>query len=305
MKLIITTAFTAVVMLFFACTSNQSSDKKEIADYKAVPDFATTEKPNDKADNFFSADSAGPQEPPNAKKQKQPVADHQSAPDPDWDKKIIKTASLNLEVKDYDVYYKSIREKIKSLGGYTAQEEQNLSDYKTENSLVIKVPVDQFDDAVTLLSAGVIKINEKKISSQDVTAEYVDTRSRMEAKKQFRQRYMDLLKQAKNMEEILNVQGEINGIQEQIEAAAGQIEYLGHASAFSTINLTYYQVINATAKADQTPSFGTKLAQSFKAGGSWVLDLLVGLVSIWPLFLFAFAIFLGYRKLRTPRISNR
>jgi hypothetical protein len=33
---------------------------------------------------------------------------------------------------------------------------------------------------------------------------------------------------AKNMEEILSVQSEINGIQEEIESAAGRIEYLGH-----------------------------------------------------------------------------
>ena len=58
----------------------------------------------------------------------------------------------------------------------------------------------------------------------------VDTRSRLEAKKQVRLRYLDFLKEAKNVEEILNVQSQINGIQEDIEAASGRLDYLNHAS---------------------------------------------------------------------------
>ncbi len=190
---------------------------------------------------------------------------------------------------------------MRSLGGYVAQEEQTQSDYKIENTLTIKVPVDQFDNAVVLFTNNVEKINERKISSQDVTTEFVDTKSRMESKKQVRQRYMDLLKQAKNMEEILSVQSEINGIQEEIESATGRIEYLGHSSTFSTINLTYYQVLNSSAKDTDSPSFGTKLSSAFKTGWSWIGELFVGLVSIWPLFLLIFVLVIFYKKVRTVK----
>jgi len=223
---------------------------------------------------------------------------------PDWDKKIIKTASLNFEIKEYKSYNSSLREKIKQVGGYTAQEEQNQSDYKIENTLTIKVPVDQFDNAVTLFTNSVEKLNEKKITSQDVTTEVVDTKSRLEAKKQVRQRYMDLLKQAKNMEEILNVQSEINDIHEEIESATGRIEYLGHSSSFSTINLTFYQVLNPSAKDTDQPSFGTKLSNAFRTGWSWVGELFVGIVSIWPLLLMIFIAFIIYRRTRIPKAKQ-
>src|SRR5688572_26932146 len=226
------------------------------------------------------------------------------APKPDWNKKIIKTASLNIEIKDYSNYNSSLREKIKQVGGYTAQEEQSQSDYKIENTLTIKVPVDQFDNAVTLFTNSVEKLNEKKITSQDVTTEVVDTKSRLEAKKQVRQRYMDLLKQAKNMEEILNVQSEINDIHEEIESATGRIEYLGHSSSFSTINLTFYQVLNASAKDTDQPSFGTKLSNAFRTGWSWVGELFVGIVSIWPLLLMIFIAFIIYRRTRIPKAKQ-
>ena len=165
------------------------------------------------------------------------------------------------------------------------------------------MPVDQFDNAVVQLTANTEKINEKKITSQDVTTEVIDTKSRMEAKKQVRLRYMDLLKQAKNMEEILSVQSEINGIQEEIESATGRIEYLGHSSTFSTIHLTYYQILNSSAKDTNNPSFGTKLSSAFKTGWSWIGDLFVGLVSIWPLFLLIFTGVIIYKrtKLQKPK----
>jgi hypothetical protein len=225
-------------------------------------------------------------------------------PNPDWDKKIIKTSDINLEVKDYNVYYSSLRENIRNSGGYLAQEEQTESDYKIENKLTIKVPVDQFDNAVSRFTANVEKLNEKRITSQDVTAEYVDTKSRIEAKKQVRLRYMDLLKQAKNMEEILSVQSEINEIQEEIESASGRIEYLGHSSAYSTINLTYYQVLNPSAKSNDAPNFGTKVSGAFKTGWGWITDLFVGLVSIWPLLLLVFAGIIIYKRAKPGKLKE-
>ena len=156
MKIIISAL--AVMLLFIAC-----SDKEKVMDMKleevVVPATSTDEKsePED-----FAADTIGrkPSELPSVTKKQQQL---QPIQNPDWDKKIIKTASLNFEVKDYNIYYSAFREKVKSFGGYVAQEEQTQSDYKIENTISIKVPVDQFDNAVILLTNNVEKINERKI----------------------------------------------------------------------------------------------------------------------------------------------
>ena len=107
------------------------------------------------------------------------------------------------------------------------------------------------------------------------------------------------------MEEILRVQSEINGVQEEIESAAGRIEYLGHASTFSTINMTFFQVLNVSAKDKDTPSFGTELADSFSVGWKWIRDLFIGIVAIWPLFfLVAFVVIMYKRtKLRKGKLD--
>ena len=305
MNFIRVTAIIAVVATTLACNlGNDSKTDQNAAKtfLEKEPVIANQSEGFDKGnERVFKVDSAGRQQIP-GDQQKKP-SDQPTPPKIDWDKKIIKNASLNLEVKDYNVFSASLREKIKDLGGYISQEEQSQSDYKIENSIAIKIPVDQFDNAVVKLTANAEKLNEKKITSQDVTTQLLDIKSRMEAKRQVRLRYMDLLKQAKNMQEILSVQSEINGIQEEIESAAGRIEYLGHSSVFSTINLTYYQILNSTAKDNDKPSFGTELSNAFKNGWSWVGDLFVGLVSIWPLILLIFTGVIIYKrtKLQKPK----
>ena len=174
---------------------------------------------------------------------------------------------------------------VKQFGGYIAQEEQNTSDFKLETTVTLKIPVDQFDNLMNGLSGTDAKVIERKITSEDVTGEVVDVKSRLEAKKQMRLKYLDFLKQSKNMEEALQVQSEINGIQEEIEAAAGRVDYLNHQSAFSTIQLTFYQPLEGFNPQTENPSFLTRTTDAFKAGAKWFADVFVGLISIWPLIL--------------------
>jgi hypothetical protein len=226
----------------------------------------------------------------------------QAASNPDWDKKIIKTATLKLEVKDFKKYNDNVHKTAKQFGAYIAQEEQNLTDEKSETVISIKVPVAQFETMMNLLPGDDGKVMERKITTEDVTGEVVDTRSRLEAKKQMRIKYLEFLKQSKNMEEVLQVQNEINGIQEEIESATGRVEYLSHQSLYSTINLSFYQPINGYKPSDGAPSFFTRITAAFKTGAGWIADLFVGLVSVWPLVLIAFAIYFGWKKLRPAKV---
>ena len=298
----ITVAFIAI-LLFVACknqTAKESGDlvslKREIEDKKEE----NNKQPLSDIIGTYERDKTPQDDKTKQVKHQQQIP----APKQDWDKKIIKTAAVNFEVKDFQKYNAEFRDKVKQVGGYIPQEQQAESEYKIENTLTIKVPVDQFDNAIQLLVTDVKKLNEKKITSDDVTTEFVDTRSRLESKKQVRLRYLDLLKQAKNMEEILSVQSEINGIQEEIESASGRIEYLSHSSSFSTINLTFYQILNETAVDKDKPSFSTKLSTAFKEGWSWIQELFVVLVTLWPLFLAAFGVYLIFKRTRKPKIKT-
>lgn len=290
MKLMRQLVATTLLWAFTAC--NHSNDtlirEPEVAGVIA-PD--QTYKEEDKKRSPNTADTVASNQ-----NQKPPQVNAGAPAKEDWDKKIIKTANLNLEVKSYERFNELLHSSAKALGGYVAQEEQHQSDYAIENTIVIKVPVDLFDKAVAVLTPAGEKLMEKKITAEDVTGEMVDTKARMEAKKRIRDRYLDLLKQAKNMEEILQVQNEINQQQENIEAAGGRINYLGHAAAFSTINMHFYQVLKANDIRQDEPSYSLRVIESLKSGLHWFAELFILLVSLWPLWAVITVLWILIRK---------
>jgi hypothetical protein len=296
--------FAGTAFLLLAISCNQAKEK-ETAQSTIAADVKLEDAIVDTVALAFEQQPAIPGD----EKQKEPTKKPSQSPEskPDWNKKIIKTATLNVEVKEYAKFNQVVHLSAEKFGGYIADEQQTETGYKIENTITIKVPVDQFQSTVDFLTSGDGKINEKKISSEDVTTQVVDTKSRLEAKKQVRLRYLDLLKQAKNMEEILQVQTEVNDIQEEIESAAGRINYLSNASAMSTIHLTYYQVINASAIETETVSFWEKTKSAFLSGWNGLVEVLIGLLNIWPLALVVgIAVWIVkrsvFKKVKSPQV---
>ena len=221
----------------------------------------------------------------------------------DWNKKIITTAIVQLEVKDFKKYNETIHNKIRQFGGYIAQEEQSLIAEKSETVLSIKVPVEQFEILLNALPGGDTKILQRRITSEDVTGEIIDTKLRLEAKKQARLKYLDFLKASKNMEEVLQVQGEINSIQEEIEAASGRVAYLSHQSSFSTTHLTFYQPAIGFLPIDVSPSFLTRLGNAFKSGAEWLIELVVAMITIWPVWHIVIGGMIGFKKMKSLKVT--
>ncbi len=299
-KLILSILFS--VALLFSC--NRSSKESILQDTK-LENIQQAPTPSGGTNAAFEHEQIPLQ------KIKQPFADSTAAKNTvqsnasiDWDKKIIKTATLKFEVKDFKNYTSTVYKTVKQYGGYIAQEEQNLTDEKLETTISIKVPVDQFENIMNQLPAGDAKVIERKITTDDVTGEVIDIKARLEAKKQMREKYLDFLKQSKNMQEVLQVQAEINNLQEGMESAAGRANFLNHQSSMSTILLTFFQPLEGFKPGDGAPTFISRIVAALKSGGSWITDILIGLVTLWPLLLlFPLAIFL-FKKIFPTKIKQ-
>ncbi|WP_431216649.1 YfbK domain-containing protein [Puia sp. P3] len=307
MRLKVLTVPAALLLLFcIACNDRAplagknkavaESDRKEIASggRKEIADGGSV------ASSLASTDAVAYKDEAPAPPQQQ-VQGHgkktvsQSA-SPDWDKKIIKTADLNLEVKNFRDFAGRLRQTVQRVGGYMAQEQQTQSPSVIENTVTIRVPVGKFDDLLSQLPSDSDKLVDRKISSEDVTGEVVDTRSRLDTKRAARERYLALLKQAKTMADVLAIQDVIDNIQEEMDAAAGRIAYLGHSAAFSVVNLKFYQVLGDSGKEDANPSLWHKIRESISQGWDGLGSALVGLLSIWPLLLLGGLVWMGVRK---------
>jgi len=302
MKKIISGTAVAVCLLLLACQKGAESENN-ISDLQAAvieqhnnQDDAEAPIPVQEEQGMQFAKKAGGDVPP--------VVTSKPIPVVDWDKKIIKTATVKFEVKDFKSYNATVRNKIKQYGGYVSGEDNFLTDHTTETVLAIKVPVMNFDILMNELSDGNSKLIERSVKTDDVTTTFVDTKSRLESKKQMRLKYLEFLKQSKNMTEVLQVQDEINSIQEEIEAAAGKINYLSTQSAYSTIHLSFYQPLNGFVSHDATPlGFFSKVGEAFGAGTAVIKNLILGLITIWPVCLFGIAGYVLYKRNRKKTSS--
>lgn len=301
-------AIIAVCIPFFIASCSHDGNYRNIKQLSPKSELSEKKKSTDQiikdeeliATADTAAASPGPQKEENDKPVPQGKTD---IPEPkaDWNKKIIKTATVKLELNDYKKYNEQVRLSVKQFGGYIATEEQTQSEYQIENIVTIKVPVDKFEEAMNALPGNEAKVMERRITSEDVTSEYVDIKSRLASRKQVLAKYLEFLRQSKNMEEMLQVQNEINEIQENIESAAGRAQYLSHSAAFSTINLTYYQLLNGATSTDDSASFFNKIVNAFKNGLQWVSELTIAITSIWPFMVIIIGVYVWFKKVRKPK----
>jgi len=296
--MVLTVPAALLLLLCIACNNRANLPEKnkavEASDRKDISDNAVG------VSTFLAADSiAYKDEAPAPQQQVQfhgKKAGSGQAASPDWDKKIIKTADLNLEVKNFRTFADRLRQTVQRAGGYIAQEQQTQSPSVIGNTVTIRVPVDKFDDLLSQLPSDSDRLVDRKVSSEDVTGEVVDTRSRLDTKRAARERYLELLKQAKTMADVLAIQDVIDNIQEEIDAAAGRIAYLGHSAAFSVVNLKFYQVLDESGRNVSNPSMWQKIRESIGQGWDGLGVALVGLLSIWPLLLLFGLIWIGVSR---------
>lgn len=79
------------------------------------------------------------------------------------------------------------------------------------------------------------------IQGQDVTEEYVDLTSRLNAKKVVETRLLAFMEKASSADDLISFSKELGKVQEEIEQIKGKMNYLNQNVAFSTIELNVYQ----------------------------------------------------------------
>ncbi|MEZ2445982.1 DUF4349 domain-containing protein [Chitinophaga sp. RCC_12] len=208
--------------------------------------------------------------------------------------KIIKNAVLRFSTSDFEACKKRIADTVKKYGGYIASEKQENTSMQWRNEVAIKVPAAAFEQCVESLTGGASRVDEKSITSTDVTEEYVDLDARMKARLAVEQRYVQILQQAKNVKEILEVEAQLKGIREEIESAKGRLQYMDHHVAYSNISLEYYQTFANTDP--QSPGFLQRSWLSFKDGWNGLLSFALGILSAWPLIVGIVFIFIFIKR---------
>lgn len=216
------------------------------------------------------------------------------------EKKVIRTANMRMEVRDYKEALSAVRKLVGTHEGEITGENEQQYGERLENTLVIRVLPQRFDSLLFELELLATQVDFKSINSEDVTQQYIDLETRLASKRAVVERYRELLKQAKNVQEVLAVEENLRKVVEEIESVEGQLQYLSRQVDRSTITLTIYE---KGSRLSTAPSFWSRIGEGFEDGWKLLKEMAIGIVAIWPVLL-ALGIFLMWvvrrqRKSRT------
>lgn len=218
----------------------------------------------------------------------------QKSDDKTIEQKIIKTGNLRFETSDLETTYNQIQTAVKNYKG-TIQNDTEGKDYQSVfKNITVRVPSKNFDLFLKDISKGVDYFDNKEISSQDVTEEYIDIDARLKAKKILEVRYLELLKKANKVSEMLEIETQLSAIREEIEAKEGQLRYMQNRVSMSTVTIEFYK--NVAEESGVTVSYGAKIWNAIKSGFFGISSFLLGLLEIWPFIIILSAIIYFIRK---------
>lgn len=212
------------------------------------------------------------------------------------EQKLIKEAFVDIEVDNFEEAREALEALVEENKGYISNENQSKSSYYISSTITIRIPKEQFDAFVEQIETIAHEVQSKNIMLTDVTEEYIDVKKRLENKRQVEQRYLELLKDANTINEILAVEEHIRVLREEIEAKEGRLNYLNNRIGLSTITLTIYEY-----EEQIYSGFSDEMLQAFENGWKGILNTIIGLITIWPLLLLIAGgvyLFIRYRRKR-------
>jgi len=219
-------------------------------------------------------------------------------------KKIIKDGRLGMDVINLSASKTNIDTIVRNLGGYYDNESLSNNDYATAYDLKVRIPSDKFEILIAKIESGEGEVSYKEIDARDVTEEFIDLETRLGNKQKYLTRYQELLRNAKSIKEILDIEEKIRVLEEEIESTTGRLKYLNDQVNYSTLELNISQKKAFKYTAPFRQNFFEKLKQSLSRGWYGFVDLFFFLLSNWAVLILLAVLtwlWIKYRKRRKSR----
>lgn len=221
------------------------------------------------------------------------------------ERKVILSADVTLEAKNYDEALQTLLSSVSACGGYLASRE-DYSYSARETVLSVRVPSERFDGFLGGLGeiANVVYLSQ---SSDDITESYVETESYLASLNTQQERLLQLMEQASSLEELLQIEDRLAEVRAQLQYYASLKNSYDSRVQYSTISLRLSEVRDYTVNE---PTFGEQLLLTLKESGrSFVLflqDLLFLLIHLLPyLLILAVALPFAVRALRRRKARRQ
>ena len=187
-------------------------------------------------------------------------AEDGSLPLPQLDRKIIRTARLELGVENVGAAVAEVEDVAEAAGGWVSAssvfiDEPTTSDAgddetrrRTETATVtIRVPAEAYRSVVGQLRGIAEQVRSESSEASEVTEEYTDLQARLRNQEATEAQLLELLDKAETIPDILTVQDKVSQVRLEIERVQGRINVLDSLTSMATITVELAAFVPAVA----------------------------------------------------------
>ena len=230
------------------------------------------------------------------------------------DEKLVYHCNLSIETLDYAGTLQSIKEAISQYGGIIQSENETDSSYdwyysdyrKTQgtmrNYIEVRVPSKNYDSFVSSLD-GVGKITSKSTSIDNISQQYYDTKTQIDALKIQEKNLLEMMEQCDTIEDMLTVQERLTTVQYELNRLQTNKRYMDVDVAYSYVNINIEEVMEFHIDEEpvKTNTFVDRLINTLKSTYSGFLIfleiLLFMIIRLFPyLVIIGIILWLIFRK---------
>ena len=200
--------------------------------------------------------------------------------------KIIYTADVELETKEFDQASQALDEAVEELGGWFESRSLYQGGSYRSLSCTVRVPAEQFEVLLDRAGQAAHKVR-REAYSEDVSEVYYDSEARLATQRTKLERLQELLGKAESMEDIITLESAISDTELQIEYLTGSLRKYDSQISYSTVRLCLSEVYRLSTDEEVPVTFAQRLSAAFAAGFhrgvEGLEDFIIGLAQIWVL----------------------
>ncbi|MFC8711256.1 DUF4349 domain-containing protein [Streptomyces sp. NPDC057197] len=197
--------------------------------------------------------------------------------------RIVRTASLTVEVRDVAKALATARAAAQDAGGYVGDENTDRDAEGHERTrVVLRVPVDRYDALLARLE-GTGRLVERSAKAEDVTGQVVDVDSRIRSQRASVARVRALMDKAGSLGDVVSLESELSRREADLEALLAQQASLKDRTSLATVTLSLSSAsAPAHEPADDGPGFLDALAGGWHVFVTVVRWLALALGAVLP-----------------------
>jgi hypothetical protein len=159
-------------------------------------------------------------------------------------RQVIRTASLEMEVKSPVAAVDQIRALAERMGGFMLESNAGNDDSSPTASIAIRVPVSRYEETRAELKRLALHMEGEHVNASDVTKEYADKQARLRNLAAEETQYLAIMKRANTVKDTLEVSAKLTEVRGEIEKQ--QAEFAALAKQVQTVAIE----VSLRAEAD-------------------------------------------------------